>query len=379
MRIRKQPKRVLIFRPGSLGDTIIALPCFHLLARAFPDAERRVLTNSPGKSVQVGVEAILKGSGLVHGYFEVDYRRVFARSRESWSLIKRIREWKPDLLVHLTEPRSMRRFFAELAFFKLCGIGRIIGMSVSRELLENKWDPESKSYEHEAARLGRCLSEVGEVHLDNRANWSLSLSEDERLQARTALGPALSREGLIVCGVGAAVEVKDWGSGNWLALTKTLTDHARGHGLAMVGAADDFQRAELVRREWAGPSVNLCGKLTVRSSSAVMELASLYVGHDSGPMHLAAAVGVPCVSIFSARQKPGIWFPYGAQHHVLYHDVPCSDCNLDTCRQYQKRCITSITVDEVTHAADELLLKSDLCIGLGPANAANLAGKRIST
>jgi ADP-heptose:LPS heptosyltransferase len=266
----------------------------------------------------------------------------------------------------------MIRLFTELAFFKLCGIRRIIGMPVSRELLENKWDPERKSYEYEAARLGRCLSEVGEIHLNDRANWDLLLSEDEWVQARTALRPALSGKGLIVCGVGAAVEAKDWGPDNWLALTKTLTDHAHGYGLAMVGAADDFQRAELVRREWAGPSVNLCGKLTVRSSSAVMELASLYVGHDSGPMHLAAAAGVPCVSIFSARQKAGIWFPYGAQHQVLYHDVPCSDCNLDTCHQYQKRCITSITVDEVSHAADELLLKSGLCIGLGPANAANL-------
>ena len=182
MKLGKQPKRILIFRPGGLGDTIIALPCFHLLARAFPDAERRVLTNSPGKSVQVGVEAILKGSGLVHGYFEVDYRRVFAHSREQLSLMKRIREWKPDLLVHLTEPRRMIRLFTELAFFKLCGIRRIIGMPVSRELLENKWDPERKSYEYEAARLGRCLSEVGEVHLDDRADWSLLLSEDERLQ-----------------------------------------------------------------------------------------------------------------------------------------------------------------------------------------------------
>ena len=372
MKLGKQPKRILIFRPGGLGDTIIALPCFHLLARAFPDAERRVLTNSPGKSVQVGVEAILKGSGLVHGYFEVDYRRVFAHSREQLSLMKRIREWKPDLLVHLTEPRRMMRLFTELAFFKLCGIRRIIGMPVSRELLENKWDPERKSYEYEAARLGRCLSEVGELHLDDRANWDLLLSEDERVQARSALGPVLSGRGLIVCGVGAAVEVKNWGSDNWLALTKTLTDHARGYSLAMVGAADDYQRAELVRREWAGPSVNLCGKLTVRLSSAVMELASLYVGHDSGPMHLAAAAGVPCVSIFSARQKAGIWFPYGAQHQVLYHDVPCSDCNLDTCHQYQKRCITSITVDEVSHAADELLSKFDSCTGSTAAKAANL-------
>jgi heptosyltransferase-3 len=372
MKTRKQPKRVLIFRPGSLGDTIVSLPCFHLLARAFPDAERRVLTNSPGKSVQVGVEGILNGSGLVQGYFKIDYRHTFTHPGEQWSLIKAIRKWEPDLLVHLTEPRRTKRLLVELAFFKLCGIRRIIGLPVSRELRKNRWDPGRQCHEYEAARLGRCLSEVGEIHLDDLANWELLLSEDERLQARNALGPALAAEGLIVCGVGTAVETKDWGTENWLALIKTLTDRAPGYGLAMVGAADDFNRAELVRREWAGPSLNLCGKLTVRLSSAVMELASFYIGHDSGPMHLAAAAGVPCVSIFSARQKAGIWFPYGAQHQVLYHDVPCSDCNLDTCQQYQKRCITSITVDEVAHAAQEFLLRSDSCKASSDAKAARL-------
>lgn len=285
---------------------------------------------------------------------------MFSRPRELWSLMKCIREWKPDLLVHLTEPRGLKRALIEWLFFKLCGVGRIIGLTMSSGLRNYKWDSERNCYEYEAARLGRSLSQIGGIHLEDRTNWDLQLSEDERLEARTVLGPALSGEGLIVCGVGTAVETKDWGSHNWLALTRSLSDRAGGLGLAMVGAGEDFARAELARREWAGPSVNLCGKLTVRLSSAVMECGSVYVGHDSGPMHLAAAAGIPCVSIFSARIKAGIWFPYGAQHQILYHDVACSNCGLDTCHQYQKRCITSITVHEVTHAIEEVLFRSNV-------------------
>jgi len=63
-----QVKRVLIYRLGSLGDTVVALPCFHLIARAFPDAERRLLTNFPIHAKAPPSEAILGGSGLVHGY-----------------------------------------------------------------------------------------------------------------------------------------------------------------------------------------------------------------------------------------------------------------------------------------------------------------------
>lgn len=66
------PSRVLIFRPGSVGDTMVCLPCFHLIARRFPNAERRVLTNSPVSKVSVSVKSILDGTGLVDDYFEVD-------------------------------------------------------------------------------------------------------------------------------------------------------------------------------------------------------------------------------------------------------------------------------------------------------------------
>jgi ADP-heptose:LPS heptosyltransferase len=93
--------------------------------------------------------------------------------------------------------------------------------------------------------------------------------------------------------------------------------------------------------------VNLCGKLTPRESAAAFRRARLFIGHDSGPMHLAAAVQTPCVAIFAARNKPRVWFPYGSQHRVVYHQTECWGCGLETCIVERKRCLTSITVDEV--------------------------------
>src|SRR5882757_2146589 len=62
-------KRVLIYRLGSLGDTLVALPAFHLIARAFPDAERRLLTNFPVNAKAPPAAAILENTNLIHGYF----------------------------------------------------------------------------------------------------------------------------------------------------------------------------------------------------------------------------------------------------------------------------------------------------------------------
>ena len=62
-------KRVLVYRLGSLGDTVVALPALHLIARAFPDAERRMLTNFPVSVKAPAAAAILADNGLIHGYF----------------------------------------------------------------------------------------------------------------------------------------------------------------------------------------------------------------------------------------------------------------------------------------------------------------------
>ena len=101
--------------------------------------------------------------------------------------------------------------------------------------------------------------------------------------------------------------------------------------------------------------MNLCGKLTPRESAACFARSKLFLGHDSGPMHLAAAVGTPCVAIFAARNLPRVWFPYGKQHRVIYHEVDCMGCGLETCIVEGKRCLRGISVDEAYATVAEAL------------------------
>jgi ADP-heptose:LPS heptosyltransferase len=72
-------------------------------------------------------------------------------------------------------------------------------------------------------------------------------------------------------------------------------------------------------------------------------------------MHLAACVGVPCVIAFSARGLPGVWYPAGRQHQVIYHQTSCYGCNLETCTVEARRCLTSITVAEMAAAVGRVL------------------------
>jgi ADP-heptose:LPS heptosyltransferase len=345
--------RVLIYRLGSLGDTVVALSSFHLIARAFPEAERRVLTNFPVAGKAAPLSSILGESELVHGYmaYPVGLRNI----RHLLALRRQIRLWKPDVLVYLAAPRGRLKALRDALFFKSCAIKSLIGIPYTCSLQQNQWLAERQCYEHESVRLARCLNVLGDAQLDNSASWDLHLTAWEKKSAQLHLDKWGDNNRFIACSVGTKIEVKDWGSENWRRLLRELFRQYPGYGLVLIGADDEFTSSESASRDWRGPRLNLCGKLTPRESAAVLKRAVLFLGHDSGPLHLAASVGVPCVAIFSARNKPGVWFPYGTQHKVLYHQTACFGCGLEVCTRYQKKCISSITVDEILGAIHQLL------------------------
>jgi heptosyltransferase III len=72
-------------------------------------------------------------------------------------------------------------------------------------------------------------------------------------------------------------------------------------------------------------------------------------------MHLAAMAGLPCVGLFSARDYPGLWEPYGEGHTILRKEISCAGCMLEICAEKANACLKLITVDEVMSATTELL------------------------
>lgn len=344
-------RRVLIHRLGSLGDTVVALPCFHLIARTFPHAERRLLTNFPVHAKAPSSAAVLGDSGLIDGYM-----RYTAGTRNPLELLRlavEIRRFRPDVLIYLTHIRPWKDIERDRLFLGVAGVRRIVGMAGETQI-KPVFDAATGRYESEAARLARLVAELGDANLADRASWDLMLSEAEREAAREALG-ALAHRPLIVCGPGTKRPAKDWGQENWRALLAELSGRYRGYGLVLVGAQQEHAGADYAARQWSGAKLNLCGRLTPRAMAAALCYAKVFLGPDSGPMHVAAAVGVPCVIAFSASTLPGSWFPHGVQHQVLYRPTSCLGCYLESCTVEGRRCLTSITVAEMAAAVDKVL------------------------
>lgn len=349
-------KRVLIYRLGSMGDTIVALPCFHLIERTFPSAERRLLTNFPVAGKAAPSQAVFGESGLVHGYFayHVKTRDIL----KLVGLILKIRKWGPEAVVHLMPIKSPAYIRRDVAFFRACGIRQCYGAPAAPETRDRLTLGPDRFQEHEAARLARCLVDLGDARLDDPASWDLRLTANEVETAERALG-GIGRRPVIAMSLGTKNPSNEWGDDNWTELLGRLAKDYDA-ALVLLGAASESARCNAVAEPWrkrrgAESIYDLCGKLEPRQSAAVLRHATLFVGHDSGPIHLAAAMQTPCVGIYSSRHLPGAWFPYGKQNRVLYRPVDCMGCKLVTCVEQKQKCIRSITPEHVLEPIRELM------------------------
>lgn len=347
-------RRLLVYRQGSLGDTLVALPALRLIRSRFPAAEIRLLTNFSISEKAAPIAALLDGTDLVHGYIRYPYG--LRDPRELWRLARQIRAWHPDLLIYLNEPRGRLKAARDAIYLRACGIPHMIGVPLSADLQT----PQLKAdglYEHKTDRLARLLDPLlGDCRPGEPASWDLALTAAERSRAAEALAGLGACPGVVAASIGAKVSAKDWEDHNWREFLDRCSAALPGWGLAMVGAPSEHDRTELLRSTWRGRSLNLCGGLTLRECAAALALANVYVGHDSGPMHLAAAAGTPCVAVFSARNYPGEWYPYGSRHAVFYNQVECFGCRLDDCLEFEKKCILSIRPELVARRAADIAL-----------------------
>jgi heptosyltransferase-3 len=308
---------ILIYRLGSMGDTIVALPCFHKIAAMFPRVRRIVITNRPVGTNAAALEQVLGGSGLVHDYidYSIGLRNPFAIA----SLAREIKKSRARVLVYLTDRPQLLGVLRDIAFFRLLGIRRIIGAPIAREQRICKTNHQTGIQEREAERLARCLSSLGRIDLDDAGVWDLRLQRDEIERAVQSLSP-LSTSKFIAIHVGTKDATKDWGDENWTNLLARLSHEHSDLGLVFVGAGDEAIRCAGLAGNWRGPTLNLCGNLPPRSSAVVLSRAMLFIGHDSGPMHLAASQGTRCVALFGDHGPPQRWHPYGADHRII-HDM----------------------------------------------------------
>ena len=331
------PARILIVKPSSLGDVVHALPTVARIRAKFPDASISWLLND-------GLQSLLSRCPLINEI--IPFHR--QQPGKFPALLKQLHAARFDIVVDLQGLlRSGIMTFATRA-------PRRIGLSDAREgarfayneVVEVPRIHAVDRYLLAAAHLG-CLDGPGE--------FPLGISDAPR-------SPLSASRSLIAINPSARGPTKLWGDDKFAELIRRLPRER----VVFTGSAGERTRIERIlggmRGACAEPrSIASAAPRNLAGTTSLLELAELYascavvITNDSGPMHIAAAVGTPVVAIFGPTD-PALTGPYGKQHVVLRAGVDCSPCLKDRCvHRPPMECMEKVSVEQVFAAAKPFL------------------------
>ncbi|GAB4173990.1 MAG: hypothetical protein Fur0039_15730 [Rhodocyclaceae bacterium] len=361
-RLSSKKIKILIYRYGQLGDTLVAIPAVRAVREQFRDAHITWLCDKHPNANFILVPDVIPPT-LVDQILAYEADAAGIHLRSALSLLFRLRAERFDMLVYLV-PRQRGRIavWRDRVFFTLAGIKQIVGHRgiVPLDAKKTHLRP-LPMVEHEAENLLARLRLCGIGRGLSSPGMTLTLSAAERAEAeRWLLGNRnwTPEHCLVAICAGSKAPCKRWPEERFAELGKRLMQEL-GVTPVVVGGAEERPLGERLIATWGG-GFNAAGQLSIRGSAALLERCRLYVGNDTGVMHLGAAVGTPCVAIFAAQDWPGRWNPYGTGHIVLRKRPPCEGCKLIVCREHDMRCLREISVEEVFTACAGVLAGSQV-------------------
>lgn len=341
-------QNIVIRTPNHLGDCIMALPMINETREAYPGSSVTVLAPdylSELFSSNPAIDRILTiPARYVHGLIAV----------------KKI----TDILnaEHFAIGYILPPSFGAASSFKLAGISERIGyVADGRRLLLSRPLPlpTPLNSEHRSEVYFNLLRRGAKVDLAY-VKPKLFLNDTDAQQAATILKEfgIEADDKYAVIGFRAVAESRRWGREKYTSLCAELMARYKCK-IVLAGGPDDAAEGAALADALDYPDVvNLAGKTTLRETAAVMSRAMVFVGNDSGPAHLAAAVGAPLV-VLSGADDPKETSPISNKKRLLYlAHLDCISCVKNKCPLKGERhmqCMTGISVDMVLAAVADLL------------------------
>jgi lipopolysaccharide heptosyltransferase II len=350
--LRAKRNRVLLIRPDHLGDALLATPAIHALRATQPHLEIHVLAgpwSAPIFSVYNEIDAVL--TLAFPGFNREGNASLGSPYLLARSAARKIRRIGYDAVVILRPDHWWGALVAHMA-----RIPRVIGYN-HPDVEPFLTDILPRRDEHAVWQNLRLVEHwVGPLKRDRIVFRFPVSSVDRESLADLLEGFGMdAREPYLCIHAGAGTWVKLWDEANWAAAADTLAEQL---GVRIVLTGTEQERA-MVQRIAAGMQhaspVLLAGETQVSQLAALFERARVVLGPDSGPLHLAAAVGAPTVSLFGPARLSE-FAPWGSahQHITLTSDLACVGCGVldwgDDPPMYHP-CVREITVGRVLEAA----------------------------
>ena len=345
-------RRVLAVRLDALGDVLMTTPALHAIRGTRPHRHLTLLTSASGGAAARLVDDV--DDVIVYDAPWLKATAPRTDSRQDLAMAARLRLARFDAAVIFTVysqnplPAALLCFLADIP-------QRLAHCRENPYQLLTDWVPDTEPAEtirHEVRRQLDLVAHVGWTTDDERLR--VSIPEAARASVRARLqrfGIARGREWVVVH-PGASASSRRYPAEGFAAACARLAEE-RGSLPIFTGDRGEQELVEKVRAGLGGPSISLAGELSLAELTALIAEAPLLISNNTGPVHLAAAVGTPVVDLYALTNPQHT--PWAVPHRVLSHDVPCRNCYKSVCPAGHHLCLRGVSPDDVVSAAHELL------------------------
>jgi len=314
------PRRILILKPSALGDIVHTLPVLGALRSHWPQAHLSWVVNHTFRGLLDGHPALDAVLPLDRGLFR---RGLTTAARAGWLFLESLRRGHYDLLLDF---QGLLRTGIMAAY---SGVPTRVGFAAAREGARWAYTHRIRlPHEAQLHAVDRYLGLLRAIGVPaGPPRWIVPVDPAERAAAQECL-TSLPRPWVAVA-LGAKWQTKRWPPEHFLALLQQQAQLCGGSVL-FIGTRDDAPLVAAVRPQLSLPTLDLTGQTSVPRLIALLALADVMLGNDTGPLHLAAALGTPCVAPFTCTriERHG---PYGYQSLAVATTVPCAGSYLRVC------------------------------------------------
>lgn len=329
-----RPRRIALLKPSALGDVVHALPVLSALRGRFPDARITWVVNTSYEPLLTGHPDLTDTLAFDRSALKRGLRRAVGGSL---GFAAELRRRRFDLVIDLQG--LLRSGLMCLA----TGAPRVVGFAGAREGSRYAYTDRIRGADrgqgHAVDRYWKVVEALGAGHLPKRFHVPLQPAAVEWATAQLAGSP----RPWVAFAVGSRWRTKRWPTAHFADLARRV--HTESGGTCVfVGTPDEASLSREVIDHLRGPAKDVTGTTTLAQLAAVLGSCDAMVGNDTGPLHLAAALGKPCVAPYTCTRvaRHG---PYGSFAHCVETSVPCGGSYLRACDKMI--CMPDLTADRL--------------------------------
>ena len=327
---------ILFYRIGSVGDHTVALPAIYSYISIYPNRVFGVITRCDEASLQA-VRELYRMIGIENVYAYKNWIQLFILLR------RLILGESVTTLINLITERGFAGKVRDYCFFKVVTLGS--GVSLVGPVFERNRPVESVYTSCLKAVFSKQLNVP--VLTENFPETRLNFTQEIKEQCRRLIGESGGGR-LIVCCPGSNMPSKIWPTDRYSQVIRSILMRYPNTKILLIGSNRDISIGLSIEQTvGVAGLVNLIGKTTIEEVAFIISSCHLYLGNDTGPMHIAAILGKPSLAIFSARDQVGKWYPPGVNSIIKRQLVPCENCMLKHCNQSDHPCMNLTTTESV--------------------------------